>query len=113
MKDAIRRLIYVKDGSEYLEEVSVDEVPANDKGLEEATFKLIPSEDRDGWTEFRGDLTGTLIDLSRETTRYDKEWRYEFFEGALGGRDNYSTKFIATYDKSTYEVIILIQGYAE
>ncbi|HBQ20891.1 MAG: hypothetical protein A2Z91_08560 [Deltaproteobacteria bacterium GWA2_38_16] len=113
LKDAIRNLIYAEDGSEYLEEVSVYDVPANDKSLEEAAFKLIPSEDRDGWTEFRGELTDVLIDLSRETTRYEKEWRYIFFSGGLGGAFDYSTSFIAVFDRATDEVIILVQGYSE
>ncbi|MBI3018609.1 MAG: hypothetical protein HYY61_01775 [Deltaproteobacteria bacterium] len=115
LRDVIRQLLYVE--TEYLEDVSVLDLPGSDGELKKAAFALIPSkfipEDQDPWAKFRKKLTDTLIDLASETTRDENERRYLFFDGELGGRDNYSAYFIAVYNRRTSEVVILIQGYSE
>ncbi|MBI2645618.1 MAG: hypothetical protein HYW85_01030 [Deltaproteobacteria bacterium] len=112
LRDVVRQLLYSKGGGEYLEEVSVEDIFENDNfedNLEEAAFDLIPGQDQDSWTEFRGKLIDTLFDLGRD----NDDARYVFLKGKLGGYNNYSTSFIAVHNRRTAELVVLIQGYSE
>lgn len=116
LEEALEQLIYAdaNANSFWLEEVKVSEITTGDESdLEQAAQELIPSEDMDSWTEFRGKLTDTLTTLANTTSGTKWKYRrYEFLKG-IKGADEYSVHFIAVLDVDTDELIVLEQGITE
>ncbi len=112
-EDILRQLLYSKGGGEFLEEVTIETVGVNRDELDSAVENIVSQDSGAnlvGHTKFRENLLNSLVKLTQNQLKRDF---FEFFTGSLGGRDNYSTNFLAVLDGYTGEWVILIQGYSE